>query len=147
MRSSGSLPCGCVAPAGVSCDAGFFGKSNDPLGAAFGNVEADEVTALGLGPSYVGYVTKLLAKDVEHLLEFGRDQCSMPIHQLQNSCLVLQETNMTQLVDLVGTNRSRRKSCEEPLTLSFEAANTASPAPASVILDVDAKTNGRFGCP
>ena len=128
-------------------DACFFGKSNDSLGAAFGHVEADEVTALGPGPSNVGYVTEPLGKNVEHLLEFGRDQCSVPIHQLQNSCLILQEAHMAQLVDLVGTNGSRRKSCEEPLTLSFEAANTANPAPASVIFDVEAKTNGRFGCP
>jgi hypothetical protein len=32
-------------------------------------------------------------------------------------------------------------------TLFFEAANSASPAPANVILEVEAKTNGRLGCP
>jgi hypothetical protein len=33
------------------------------------------------------------------------------------------------------------------LTFAGDAANSARPAPASVIFDVDAKTNARLACP
>src|SRR5260370_40902065 len=61
-------------------DTCFFGESDNPLGAALGNGEADEVTAPGPGPSYVGDMDQVLTEHSEHLLEFGRDHRSVSVH-------------------------------------------------------------------
>jgi len=110
-------------------DACVLGESDDPLGTALGNIQTDEITALGLGPCHRREMGKLLSEDIQHSLKLRRDEGFMSVHQLQNACLVLQKANVTQLVDLVGTNRPRRKSREQPLEVVFRGGKHRQPRP------------------
>src|SRR5208282_5804397 len=92
---------------GSEFDAEFFGESDHAARAAFGNIKADEVASLGPGPCHIRNAGKLLVEDLEHLLEFRRDEGSVVVHQLKDACLVFQKAHMPPLIDFVRANRAR----------------------------------------
>ena len=71
----------------------------------------------------------------------------MPQHVVANTLRRTEELDVAQLVDLVRPDRRELLVAEVPGDVSREAARNATPAPAYVILLVDANMIGRCGCP
>ena len=147
VRSSGSFPYGMGCSRGSEHDPCFLGQGDDPRGAAIWNLEADEVTALRPGPAHAGNIRQLLVEDLEHLLEFGRDQGFVLVHQLRNGRRVLEKANMTQLVDLVRTNGSRGKPCQQPLHVILRCGEEGQPGSGKRDLRGRSKDKGTVGIP
>ena len=75
--------------------------------------------------------------------ELRRDDRAVAVHQRQQAGGVAQEAHVAQLVDLVAADGALAHARRGTTPRSRpSAANSATPAPASVIFDVEPKTNG-----
>ena len=79
--------------------------------------------------------------------EFRREKRLVPVHMVFQSSKVLQEAHMAKLVQLVGTDRAKRRPRQIPADIAGDPASRATPAPARVTLEVEAKMNGRSEWP
>jgi hypothetical protein len=58
------------------------------------NVQRDKISTLGMQPGNVRHLRQFLVEDLEHLLEFRRQQRAMLIHERVNAGLVPQKSHM-----------------------------------------------------
>src|SRR5829696_1946815 len=78
-------------------DARLLGQGDDSGGRLVGHIEADEVTAVGVGPGRGGELAQSLLEDGGHELELRGEEISMLAHQRSYAVRAAQESGMPQV--------------------------------------------------
>src|SRR6476659_8139074 len=99
---------------GRQLDARILGEFHDVTRRALWRLERDEVTALRRRPCGGARRSEVLLEEIHDAPEFRRQNFTVPIHQRVNTRGSLQQTQVTQLVDLVAADRLYPHPFEEP---------------------------------
>ena len=104
--------------------AAFLAQGGNALGAAGQHIQADKVTALGVGP--VGDVAaggQLGGESGLNGVKAGHQTAAMLGHMRQNTLLILQKADVAQLVHLVVADDHRRETAADVLHGVFAAGD------------------------
>ncbi len=104
-------------------DPGILGQLHDPRGESVGGVEADEVAALGVGPGRDVVSAETGLEDLDDLGELRREDRPVLVHQRVHAVDILEEAQVAQLVDLVGSDGPLGEVLEEPRDVGRRAAH------------------------
>src|SRR5215213_6220730 len=102
-------------------DARLFGQGDDSSGRVVGYIEADEVTAVGVGPGRGGELAQSLLKDGGYELELRGEKISMLAHQRSYAVRAAEEPGMPQVIDLVGADGPLAQLGQIPIDVGWRA--------------------------
>src|SRR5215216_7851077 len=102
-------------------DARLFGQGDDSSGRVVGYIEADEVTAVGVGPGRGGELAQSLLKDGGYELELWGEEISMLAHQRSYAVRAAEEPGMPQVIDLVRADGPLAQLGQIPIDVGWRA--------------------------
>src|SRR5262245_32724687 len=88
-------------------------------------MDAHEVAAERLAPARKIGSLQSTCEGGFHCLELWRQQLAMLCHQSFDAVVIAQEADMSQLIELVGSNRALRVSCYKPSNIRFRSSEQA----------------------